>query len=682
MIELSLTQKEKVKEQMRKAFCMGYPNVNLDKESLEHNYQLWAKEKEVLYNLFRKDEHWDQDNLCIHVKVKTKRMFNTRQIRDILSHLKHTLFKQYREKFSDWPQENQLKVHIFFADRMFETLESLIFSSKDAAIDLDYFDDNEISDWAKNIIDKAISKYKEDKDYTVFINYLYNEITLSYGACMYLFIKLFKLNNGIKKSRMLRKLLDFYSLLECTYDNYNNPLMDGSPRKTNYFVEVSDLLNPLEVEDDVFISIHPVDFLTMSHGENWTSCHRLADYWNGEGGNGCYHAGIMGLMCSPSPVVMYEVASNSDEEQCFKPKRVRSTVFISLKGMSIFQNVVYPGSVTDKTTEWRNVLQKILSKAGDFENYWKTLKSNGRSTSDDGYWEYHTLYDNIDSSGYFGYDDWAEGKWHSLSIPKEITTGEYLETPEFVIGNEMALCIDNSSKYLSDNDTIASFDITCECCGRGYYEDDCEYVENYGYVCENCLNNGGFYYCDNCSNWYTESTSLVHTDSDEIWLCNDCCRIRCVSSCDCCGELYLQTEEIIDEDGNTYYYCNSCVEDCCGICDNCGCIAELDYEGHCYDCKDCDSEEEDDDNDNNENDNNDDNTGTEDPSYVAELLDPSLKVYTEQQLERVIMNTQAAEFQQLDIDTARRMLESVGWSNREEILRTLFPQDKDVESNE
>ena len=61
----------------------------------------------------------------------------------------------------------------------------------------------------------------------------------------------------------------------------------------------------------------------------------------------------------------------------------------------------------------------------------------------------------------------------------------------------------------------------CDCCGEMFPGSDLTDVEDYGQVCEDCLNNSGyFYFCDNCETWHHYSD----WDEDEDIPCPVCRR--------------------------------------------------------------------------------------------------------------------------------------------------------------
>ncbi|MCM1324772.1 MAG: hypothetical protein NC218_11690 [Acetobacter sp.] len=70
----------------------------------------------------------------------------------------------------------------------------------------------------------------------------------------------------------------------------------------NYRIVHSQVLNTKNTRGRLCLSIHPMDYMTMSdNGCDWHSCMR----WDDEDGIGEYHAGTLEMMTSPSVVVAY-----------------------------------------------------------------------------------------------------------------------------------------------------------------------------------------------------------------------------------------------------------------------------------------------------------------------------------------------------------------------------------------
>lgn len=119
---------------------------------------------------------------------------------------------------------------------------------------------------------------------------------------------------------------------------------------------------------------------------------------------------------------------------------------------------------------------------------------------------------------------------------------------------------------LTTNNIAYETGYICEDCGCFISEEDATFVtNNHGNdypVCEDCLSNGDYFYCEDCDNWYDNSVDQYLTHDDRT-ICSDC-RYEDYTECNQCGELYH------NDDTN---YCDDCDE---YFCDDC-------YDGHCHD---------------------------------------------------------------------------------------------------
>lgn len=69
-------------------------------------------------------------------------------------------------------------------------------------------------------------------------------------------------HNGQKMSRVMNKLL--------TYIGYNK-----LPDYNREFAKYADAINPLQIVRHTVLSVNPLDYLTMSFGNSWASCHTI-----------------------------------------------------------------------------------------------------------------------------------------------------------------------------------------------------------------------------------------------------------------------------------------------------------------------------------------------------------------------------------------------------------------------
>ena len=211
----------------------------------------WNQSKEDLFNLLGQE-------------LIQKRLFVYKQNTDglIMSFEQHHEDKPYKDFLNWWTWDIKHKASIKFEIEMasMNTYLSKYFYIEDAFTD-------------KTLAENSYS----GADYKV----IFEDGTV------------FKVSTGMKPMKILHKFVEKF----------------GTPKDEKMFEEFriwhSQLLNQKTVDGELCLSIHPLDYFTMSNNDNgWTSCMRWADkYGNIEHGDYC--AGTVECMNSPYIVVAY-----------------------------------------------------------------------------------------------------------------------------------------------------------------------------------------------------------------------------------------------------------------------------------------------------------------------------------------------------------------------------------------
>jgi len=95
--------------------------------------------------------------------------------------------------------------------------------------------------------------------------------------------------------------------------------------------------------------------------------------------------------------------------------------------------------------------------------------------------------------------------------------------------------------------------IACQECSHWYPSDDVYFIENHGYVCSDCYENGEFERCGEC-HCHFHSQDITKVDGKHY--CNKCIN-EVVRPCDDCGELHAIENMVPTVTG---CYCNECME--------------------------------------------------------------------------------------------------------------------------
>ena len=151
------------------------------------------------------------------------------------------------------------------------------------------------------------------------------------------------------------------------------------------FAKFGDDINELAIRRHTVISINPIDYLTMSFGNSWSSCHtidKLNDRNCPNSYRGMYSGGTLSYMLDGASIVFYTVDKKYDGTDFeFEPKVNRCMFHIGED--KIIQGRVYPQNNDGDQTiynEIRAIMQKTISEMLNTNNLW--IIKQGTSTCD------------------------------------------------------------------------------------------------------------------------------------------------------------------------------------------------------------------------------------------------------------------------------------------------------------
>ena len=416
-----------------------------------------------------------------------------------------------------------------------------------------------------------------------------------------------KIHIGQKASRVVNKLMKILGI-------------DKHPEYNKCFAALADACNPLTVNRTSILSVNWLDFMTMSNGNSWSSCHGItptAAY------SGCYKAGCLSYGNDNVSLIFYTIEDGHTEDFFAVKKITRQVIFWQYPVM--VQERLYPQcndsddgkSSNSVVKQYRELVENIFSVCTETPNLWE--KANDIR-----------IYANSDT---FMYHDWECFNNWIVKI-KDVD----IESNEINVGDD-CYCLDCGNKkydehsedherlYCDDCDDSRHY---CDHCGEEWDEDDlhycndtdevlcpdccdyCDYhgeyeatystryvdrnltqVPNYGYVCQGALESGDFFYCDHCGEYYSCRYNDEHEVDGECW-CDDCTSNDAVW-CDGCQTYHINDNNLITyEDsitGNLYCEDYAREEDLLVVCEECGCIdlavnmTENIGEFYCEDCK-------------------------------------------------------------------------------------------------
>lgn len=327
---------------------------------------------------------------------------------------------------------------------------------------------------------------------------------------------------GQKTSRVINKI--------CTYLNYHK-----HPDYNREFAKFADALNPLTITRHTVLSISPLDYLTMSFGNSWASCHTI-DKANKRdmphSYEGAYSSGTMSYMLDESSMVFYTVDKQYDGDDYWTQPKINRQMFHYGED-KLVQGRLYPQDNDDDRnayTPYRQIVQSIMSTIFDYPNLWSVTKGSSAASK------------YIESDGTH-YRDYYNFENCSLSQIKGSTNEE-----KFYVG-ATPICINCGEKHTTpDNIDCCANKVVCAKCGKTIMIDDSYDIDDKHY-CSDCAS-----YCYECGESHLKE-DLIHIEDCDRFVCGNCIQKR-YFRCEHCGKYYSNYRKEVCEDGKKV--CNGC----------------------------------------------------------------------------------------------------------------------------
>ena len=305
--------------------------------------------KEPLIKLFMTSKHYIGD-MRIAVEKEFDRQIDANQIRDFFYCIDEKLHTGEMLEFKDSKGKTMFD-YLQTGKKMLTIAELPDANSKEKKLaKMQQFNANNGS-----TADSSIKRSMFDR----YMNYFKNTPQSIMSADYQPTEKAPLLKKGTKMSRAFNKVCTYYGV-----DKLHPETVDG---KTVYpynkvFAEYADMVSDLKRKMQFIISLNPLDYLTMSNGVNWKSCHNILD--------GCYKAGTISYMLDATSIITFVVQGINDDIHKI-PKVYRQ--MYHYKNNLFIQSRLYPqgnDGATDLYEKFRGFMIKEFSNLLGVNGEW------------------------------------------------------------------------------------------------------------------------------------------------------------------------------------------------------------------------------------------------------------------------------------------------------------------------
>lgn len=480
-------------------------NYSHDKTAVRKIVSKSLAAKEELIDIFRKNPYWNEEQLCIHFEHDYDRKIQPEAYRIFLNWL--WAASEERNRAEGIP-----------------TMDSVHTEEANRGIFGEYY--NIYDELVELPAETILPEFEEEEN----LNYWGRDRQKKYQNALARINQLdekWNFRPGMKLNRVVNKI--------CV--KYGWDKLVGYDRK---YATFSDSMTPLKVKRQTTISVNPIDFLLMSHGNSWKSCHWIG--WD-ESEAGCYSSGTVSYMLGEDSFIVSAIDENASGERLAEEPKILRQVF-GYHDYQLLQSRLYPQDCDSGAKELydniRGMVEEIIAQAIDEPNRWTKDAMNVQS----------------DGTAYQDWNCMNVCSMHTLLNHKDDVKEPIMMSREPICvkcgcehGNEESiLCDDCQGHYCAD----------CGCSIDLRYEDS--YVTNgEEYYCTDCR-----VYCDKCGGVERRDYSVWISDIEERWC--DWCAGRYAVQCVNCGEY---VSEAYDHDANGNPICEGCYDSEYARCEEC-----------------------------------------------------------------------------------------------------------------
>ena len=153
---------------------------------------------------------------------------------------------------------------------------------------------------------------------------------------------------------------------------------DGDPRTRKsfdkYYAKFADALSELEIERITLVSLNFLDFMTMSNGNSWSSCHFINSHGifheNAESSySGLYKQGCLSYALDAPSMILYTLPTTFDGTDYYRCQKL-SRMCCQYENGILVTGKCYPNNENSLITRYRQIIQSVMSQVAETPNLW------------------------------------------------------------------------------------------------------------------------------------------------------------------------------------------------------------------------------------------------------------------------------------------------------------------------
>ena len=501
----------------------------------------WSKNKAPLYNIVKNHPLWDESKYMIHFDASIKRTCDRKAISNFYDWMRckvpeylvnghnYEYFFQLYQMSADikWNIQkiNEYGFDVKVGNQNLSTWNTMCEYYADL---LKKFNDNARSEYDGRRIDRLLvyiitsNDRFDDTLKSEYLISLYNE-----------FAKRYKMRKSFHKGqKTTRAIAQVANVLGIDKVHVYKPVThDGQTYEKDFgwnyqFSLFADAISPINVKRHTIISINPIDYLKMSIGRGWRSCHTIDKKNIDKCGDtehvyeGAYSAGTESYMLDGTSMIFYTLPMDYVGNDFETQEKERRCVFW-YENNTLGESRVYPdgresdGNDLTYGDQFREIMQKVIADCLDRPNLWTVKKGTfGHSVVDRGN----------------HYPDYIHYKDCSISWLKD-QNGNIDRKNVLHIGHDAICPCCGKEHNCSDNivcdDCREEHATYCAYCGDRIEDDDFIIDEDTGreYCDSTCANNDGVYCCEDDGEWHSdcfmdETGNWYYDDSNKVTIQN------------------------------------------------------------------------------------------------------------------------------------------------------------------